>query len=270
MNTILKSCYDFKMQHIHTADGFLICTGAGMSHDSGIPVYRRNGRWGPSQEELDEKYPGLSVEDLHDFGRAGLFDSKGELFWRYFRDLRDLFMSESHQGYYRLNEIISKKPHFVVTSNIDHMHIRSGLFPLNVIEVHGSLIDNRGNFFVQCSHGMECNKRIWKSDPSVTPRCPSCNSIARPNVLSFHDENYFPADQFGHSNMVEWLKSFRGKLVILEIGVGNTVKTITNRSRSVWKDHPDSVLIRVNPEPDPNPLPERYFSIETTALEAIL
>ena len=255
------------MELLNEAEGFLICTGAGMSSDSGVPIYRKNNTWGPLQEELDQRYSGLLVEDIHDFGKSGLFQQKGELLWAYFRDLRQVFLSKPHSGYYGLNSLIRNKPYFVVTSNIDHMHVHSGLFPMNVVEAHGSLIDNRGNFRVQCSQGIECNNRIWSSD-EVLPRCPVCHLIARPNCLSFNDEHYFVTENYSHDNMVLWLNSFRGRLAIFEIGVGTEVKTISNRSRGAWKDHPNSILFRINPTPDPEPLPMRYINLSTTAKTA--
>lgn len=255
---------------ISDADGFLVCTGSGMSADSDIPVYVREDIWGPTQEELDLKYPGLCVEDIHDFGNKNIFESKSEILWKYFFDLAILIQNSNlHSGYFYLKKIIQNKPHYVLTSNIDNLHLRSGIHPLNLVQCHGSFLDVKGNIYVQCIDA--CHSDIWThstQDIHQIPRCSYCRKIARPNFLSFNDESYVvPFNSISRKEMISWINQMKDKkLIIFEIGIGDHVKTVRNRSRKTWKDCSQSVIIRINPNKDPHPETERYYQILDTAL----
>lgn len=303
---------------INEAQGFLICTGAGMSSDSGIAIYNRqtnditnqytnkektneisrykeetnynqNIQWGPYQKELDDRYPGLTVDDLHDFGKGDLFSQKGLLLWKYLFDQRKLFLNqEPHPGYSLLNEIIRNREYYTVTSNIDSYHLRSGMKSERVVECHGSLLNQYGQFRIQCSLGSLCNREVWnfnfpdeiRESSQLTqddlPRCCYCDSIARPNYLTFNDDfclvNIFTFDSPSREKMITWLDEMQKTekpIVIFEIGVGDSVLTIRNRSRKTWRELTNSFIIRINPSPDKNPLSERYYNIPMGCQEAM-
>lgn len=304
------------------AQGFLICTGAGMSADSGIPVYRTYTKypsigwiksplglersnhqygyegWGPNDLDI----PGLDNMDIHDFGRSNLFEKsitwnsegstfnickKGLLLWKYFFDQRQKFTTSiPHTGYMDLNKIIKHRDYFVITSNVDSFHLRGGFSKSNVIECHGSLLNENVDFRIQCSQGSLCNSSVWtfNFDPIIQssrdiqeenlPRCPKCKLIARPNYLSFNDDNclvnVFTFDSDSRKRMITWLDNVQKDLIIIfEIGVGEVVSTIKNRSRKTWKECPNSILIRINPAPDPQPLSERYYNLPMTCQSAM-
>jgi NAD-dependent SIR2 family protein deacetylase len=280
------------MEELHSllqqASGFLICTGAGMSADSGIPVYcRDDGSCGPDPHQLDAIYPGLEVADIHDFGKRAVFEAKALLLWRYFFDLRQRFVSATpHSGYRYLDKIIASREYYVVTSNVDSLHLRGGSSSDRLIECHGSLLTPRGDFRLQCARGSECHTTIWPwmFSPAITksaditpadlPRCPQCDATARPNYLSFNDETClvhpFTWESPSRAKMIPWLEQMKNQpLVVFEIGVGETVKTIKNRSRKTWRDCPNSILIRINPSPDPEPLPERYYNVTMTCQDGM-
>ncbi|GAJ10789.1 unnamed protein product, partial [marine sediment metagenome] len=189
---------------LRTAKHFLICTGAGMSADSGVPVYHtKEGLWGSDYTKTYEHY-GLTAEKVQEFGRTGTFSENYWDFWRYFLDQHLYFGSvQLHPGYDALNKIVGDD-YYVVTSNIDGAHIRSGLDANRVLECHGALTATgplgRG-IPVQCVDGSRCNKEPWihyfpmyvqsskELEEHYLPRCMSCEKVARPNYLSFNDQN---------------------------------------------------------------------------------
>lgn len=268
-------------------NGFLVCTGAGFSADSNIPVYvGKNGKWdlvnshsefrsvrtSPNLDLLDSD--GLFLEEIQEFGRMNekgepLFLEKPEKFWNYFsRMVKNINENEPHKGYYGLLEMIKNNTYYVVTSNIDGYHSRAGY--QNVIECHGRLVNSNKSVNVQCT---QCDPGdIWGTTDSL-PMCKKCNSCARPNYLSLNDYycNIAPYtfDNKIRSEMIKWLSHVEKnniKIVIFEIGVGDTIKTVKNRARDTWKRCKNSILIRINPLPDPDPLPERYYNIAELAV----
>lgn len=279
---------------IQNATAFLICTGAGMSADSGIPVYRdpNNGKqWeGFKEGELKSKY-GLTKEEIKQFGKDDLMVQKAKSFWKYFLDKANLLWeSEPHQGYQILNDIISKHPYYIVTSNIDGYHKRSGSPGNRIVECHGLFLDDEGNIPVQCSIGEHnCNPNTWKIpfksiDIDNLPMCPLCDNPVRPNYLSIND-TYCIITPFTFSpvrqELTKWIKEAKDSsvhedfrnLVILEIGAGDQVMAIRNRAQMTWEKVPGSFWIRINPDLDQSNLGDssnsRFVHLKMGALEAL-
>ena len=140
-------------------------TGAGMSAESGIPVYRGAGglweqyRWQEyaCQEAFDRDPE--KVLDFHEVRRRSVAECK------------------PHTGHTLLSGIQRKHTDtWIVTQNIDGMHQRAGAD--NVIELHGSL------WRLRCRHHgvLEDYGNNYK-----TRICPRCRTWLRPDIVWFED-----------------------------------------------------------------------------------
>ncbi len=250
------------------AVGYIVCTGAGFSADSNISVYAgKDGKWEMNAPK------GLSIKEIQEFGAENTFLKKPREFWDYFLEFASTINNnEPHKGYYKLLELIKNKPYYVVTSNIDGYHSRAGYN--NVIECHGRLVNANKTINIQCSQFGEClNKDIWEwNGQGELPVCKKCGKIARPNYLSFNDYycNIAPytIENKVRDEMMKWLKVVKDeKIIIFEIGVGETVKTVKNRVNSIKKMCPNSLVIRINPNIMDDPLARGYINICKNAID---
>jgi len=154
------------------AKSVLFITGAGISADSGLPTYRGVGGLYNGEETED----GIPIE----MALAGeTLRRKPEITWKYLAQIEKKCRGAKHN---RAHEImVAMERHFervwVLTQNIDGFHRAAG--SKNVIDIHGDMHD------IRCE---ECGwkKRVETYDGlSIPPRCPECNSIARPDVVFF-------------------------------------------------------------------------------------
>ncbi len=162
------------VDHLRRARSVLFVTGAGMSADSGLPTYRGVGGL-YDRETTEEGYPieqALSGEMLR---------TRPEISWKYIREIAAACQGAKPN---RGHEVIAEIEHeagldrcVTLTQNIDGLHRAAG--SRNVIEIHGS------NDFLLC---MKCNWRDEAPDLAtieIPPTCPSCTSVARPDVVLF-------------------------------------------------------------------------------------
>ncbi|MCK9896474.1 Sir2 family NAD-dependent protein deacetylase [Frankia sp. AgB32] len=230
----------------------LVCAGAGMGVDSGLPDFRGDaGFW--------QAYPpyarlGLSFVELAD---PVHFRADPALAWGFYGHRLGLYRATvPHAGFGLLRRWGERLPGglHVFTSNVDGQFQRAGIAA--VAEVHGSI------HHLQCV--TPCNERIWPAEgapPAVDPdtmralgplpRCPWCGDLARPNILMFGDGSWL-----GHRTdralraCEAWLSAATagaggdgGPLVVLEIGAGTAVATVRRAAESLAGGR----LIRVNP-----------------------
>lgn len=141
-----------------------VLTGAGISHESGIPTFRG------SQEGLWAKY------DPYQLATREGFRSDPRLVWEWYTYRRGLVEgADPNPGHVALARLERLVENFcLVTQNIDGLHRRAG--SRNVVELHGNI--NRNKCF-------EENQPVEEWDDSgVPPRC-SCGSFIRPDVVWF-------------------------------------------------------------------------------------
>jgi NAD-dependent SIR2 family protein deacetylase len=78
---------------------------------------------------------------------------------------------------------------------------------------------------------------------SALPRCPTCGSIARPNILMFGDWDWNDGKaELQQMRLNAWLGGV-SKLVTIEIGAGKNIPTIRNLGQ-----RQDGWMIRINPQ----------------------
>lgn len=218
------------------AEALLVCAGAGMGVDSGLPDFR-----GP--EGFWRAYPpyrplGLRFEQLAD---PVHFADDPTLAWGFYGHRLQLYRDTvPHNGFSILLKWSSRLPTRVFTSNVDGQFQRAGFSSDSVAECHGSI------HHLQCVAG--CGSPVWSADEvsvdideasmravGSLPSCPSCGGLARPNILMFGDWAWDDirsgAQLDAHAS---WLRSRRpGSLVVVELGAGTGVPTVRNHAERV-------------------------------------
>ncbi|NKQ57079.1 NAD-dependent protein deacetylase [Amycolatopsis sp. K13G38] len=249
------------------AGAVLVCAGAGMGVDSGLPDFRGDeGFWNayPPYERLGIRFAELA-DPRH-------FADDPELAWGFYGHRLDLYRKTvPHEGFRILRGWGESKPGGapVFTSNVDGQFGEAG-FGM-VAEVHGSI------HHLQCV--VPCGPHIWPAtdlDVAVDhetmratgplPRCPRCGNLARPNILMFGDGDWIPhrTDEQLHA-LNEWRREHRD-LVVIELGAGKAVPTV--RRYAELASAATGALIRVNPR-EPEIRHGRGVSLPHGALETL-
>lgn len=222
-------------EKVRIADGILILTGAGMGVDGGIPDFRgKDGTW-TSDKTTFMKFASGPAWVEHPLDTWNFYISR-------FLNYQN---REPHAGYYELLQLVQDlgKDFYVITSNVDGHHKKSGYPAERVYEIHGNLEH------IQCSDA--CHEDVYPM-PEFTklldtldeaPHCPRCGSVMRPNVLMFNDYG-FVWRQVARQQRDYYLWSMtRPNLVGIEIGAGTAVSSI--RDFGINKT---SFLVRINPQ----------------------
>lgn len=254
---------------ISGADALLVCAGAGMGVDSGLPDFRGDeGFWRayPPYERL-----GLSFVEI---ANPEHFAEDPYLAWGFYGHRLDLYRrTVPHKGFALLRDWGADLPGGmrVYTSNVDGQFQRAGFPEEHVAEVHGS-IHHR-----QCSAG--CSETIRDGDDldvivdtdtmralPPLPRCPDCGEPDRPNILMFGDFDWVGRRSQTQLNALnEWRRAQRN-LVTVELGAGNAVPTV--RRFAELASAATGSLIRINPR-ESQVRHGRGISIADNALSAV-
>ncbi|UOX87848.1 NAD-dependent protein deacetylase [Amycolatopsis sp. FBCC-B4732] len=249
------------------AGALLICAGAGMGVDSGLPDFRGGeGFW--------RAYPpyarlGLRFEELAD---PRHFADDPELAWGFYGHRLALYRETvPHEGFRLLLEFGEKLPGGtrVFTSNVDGQFQAAGF--AHVAEAHGSI------HHLQCLSGctseirpaagldVAIDEETMRAVPPL-PACPRCGGLARPNILMFGDYDWVPdRSQAQLDELTAWRRTARD-LVVVELGAGQAVPTV--RRYSELASAATGALIRINPR-EPQIRHNRGVSIAAGALETL-
>ncbi|WP_372476612.1 SIR2 family NAD-dependent protein deacylase [Pseudonocardia terrae] len=231
---------------IRGAGALLVCAGAGMGVDSGLPDFRgTEGFW--------RAYPpyarlGLRFEELAD---PAHFADDPALAWGFYGHRLALYRrTVPHAGFAVLRRWADRMPVRVFTSNVDGQFQLAGFSAVHdVAEVHGSI------HHLQCLAG--CGQEIWPAGPvpeideesmracDPLPSCPGCGALARPNILMFGDWGWDPTRSGPVlQDLHEWLRAHRRELAVVEIGAGTAVPTV--RREAELASAATGALIRIN------------------------
>lgn len=232
------------------AHALLVCAGAGMGVDSGLPDFRGDeGFWRayPPYARLGIKFVELADPEH--------FLTDPELAWGFYGHRLQLYRTTApHRGFALLREWAAKKDGGirVFTSNVDGHFQHAGY--RDVAEVHGSI------HHLQCT--IPCQREIWSADDldvpidndsmralRPLPSCPHCGWISRPNILMFGDGDWIPdRSQQQLDALQAWRRGIKG-LVVIELGAGQAVPTV--RRQAELASAATGALIRINPrEPE--------------------
>jgi NAD-dependent deacetylase len=159
----------------------LVLTGAGVSAESGIPIFRgKDGYWrnlNPTKLATPEA-----------------FARDPKLVWEWYRErrqrIRNARPNAAHGAVARL--ALRTDDFLLVTQNVDDLHARAGVPPEKTVQIHGDI------FVTRCSR---CDFRRFERPPSprlrrtseqeqenVLPRCPKCGALMRPGVVWFGEQ----------------------------------------------------------------------------------
>lgn len=149
-----------------------ILTGAGISAESGIPVFRsETGLWEQHRVEDVATYEGFVrnrklVHEFYNKMRA---------------KLPSVLPNKAHYALTKLQNEWTNGEVSIITQNIDDLHERA--LSNNVIHMHGELKS------LLCE---ECNKASpWSTNSSVNTKCPCCGAKAlRPDIVWFGEMPY--------------------------------------------------------------------------------
>jgi NAD-dependent SIR2 family protein deacetylase len=229
------------------AGALLVCAGAGMGVDSGLPDFR-------GSEGFWRAYPpyrrlGLRFEAIAD---PEHFDADPELAWGFYGHRLALYRRTApHAGFAVLRGWADRWPTEVFTSNVDGAFQAAGFADEVVTECHGAI------GMLQCTR--PCHDGTWPADDMNVvidegtmrarpplPTCPRCGRVARPNILMFGDGSGVPGP---HAERMAahraWLRSLdASRLVVLELGAGTAVPTV--RRHAELAAAASGALIRIN------------------------
>lgn len=263
MNDDLESAAEL----ISSAGALLVCAGAGMGVDSGLPDFR-------GSEGFWRAYPpyarlGLRFEEMAD---PEHFAGDPELAWGFYGHRLALYRrTVPHDGFALLRTWGEAMPGGVrvFTSNVDGQFQRAGFE--HVAEVHGSI------HHLQCVN--RCTPDIWPADdvdvavdPETMraqpplPACRHCGGHARPNILMFGDLSWVSGRTDRQLDALrEWRRDNRDAVVV-EVGAGQAVPTV--RRQAELASAANAALIRINPR-EPEVRHGRGISLPMNALEAL-
>ena len=167
---------DAIINKIVSAKRIVFFTGAGISAESGIPVFRgKDGIWNK-----------LKPQELANFNA---FLKNPELVTEWYQHRRKIIEeSKPNPGHLAIAEMEKFFPEVVViTQNIDNLHKRAG--SKTIYELHGNI---ERNYCIKCKKVYEGKIFFEKK----IPKC-DCGGLIRPDVVWFGE--YLPQDQFNAS-----------------------------------------------------------------------
>ncbi|MES2684073.1 MAG: NAD-dependent protein deacylase [Pseudomonadota bacterium] len=150
----------------------LVITGAGISADSGLPVYRGEGGLYDGSETDD----GVCIEEALS---VAMLRRRPEVTWRHLLQIAQACEGKApNAGHHALAAMERHFPHFnLLTQNVDGLHHAAGSKKL--IEIHGDL---RELFCETCGYNTPTPAPSALDGP---PACPCCAATLRPSIVLF-------------------------------------------------------------------------------------
>ena len=153
-------------------DHVFVLTGAGISAESGIPVFQGTNWRGHSHYEL------ANIEAWeHDPG----------LVWQYYSDRRaaagNAQPNAAHQALAEFERSAAAGSFLLCTQNVDGLHEAAG--SKEIVHIHGKLFESR--CAAECGQPAFADRNTYS--PDDLPRC-GCGALLRPNVCWFGEQPY--------------------------------------------------------------------------------
>jgi len=244
---------------LDNSERVLFLTGSGMSADSGIPTFK------DEKENIQSYNPRV-------LANGKFFRDHPEIAWGFY-ELRRRVASQSipHKGYNVINELIKDKDGFVVTTNIDGYHLKSGIPKDKVLEAHGSLwrlqrLDGLEGYVEENYQVPLCDLDEETMAVSRESMPKHNGQILRPNVF-MHSDSYF----IENNHQIQNWQKFQEEPIdaVLLIGSGNEIPKNVNRARLFQKR--GSKVICLNPSLDEcRPILRPDVYLQMTAKDGLL
>jgi NAD-dependent deacetylase len=157
---------------LRSGSQLFVLTGAGISAESGIPVFQGTSWRGHSHYEL------ANIE---------AWERDPKLVWEYYSDrrarARDAKPNAAHIALAQWEKDCGAGELFLCTQNVDGLHEAAG--SQQVAHIHGKLFESR------CA--ADCGRPVFADlkgyADGVLPRC-ACGALVRPNVCWFGEQPY--------------------------------------------------------------------------------
>ncbi len=238
---------------IASADAVVIGAGAGLSTSAGL-LY--------GGERFQRLFPDfIEHYDLKDMYSSAFYPFQSvEEYWAYFSRhiYHNRYESKVNDCYKKLLDMVQEKNYFVITTNADHLFIKSGfdkeklfyiqgdygLFQCSV-PCHQETYDNRDMIY-----NMVKQQKAFKVPSELLPKCPRCG---KPMDVNLRKDGTFVEDTGWHrakNRYEEFLQeNLARKIVFLELGVGyNTPGIIKYPFWQMTYQHADARYICINKE----------------------
>lgn len=163
-------------RRIAHAQRWVVLSGAGMSAESGIPMFRdaQSGLW-------------AHFDPMELASQEGFAAHPGRV-WGWYAERREgVRRAQPNAGHRVLAEYAQRWPErlSIVTQNVDDLHQRAG--SPGVIRLHGDILQDR--WFSPCPHpvdGRACQTaQAVPGEPGQPPGCARCGNLLRPGVVWF-------------------------------------------------------------------------------------
>lgn len=222
--------YDKLQELIENADAIIIGAGAGLSSSAGL-------------EYGGERFKKLFPEFIKQYHLTDMYSSAFypfeslEQYWGYFSKhiYHNRYTSVVNSCYDDLLQLVQDKNYFVITTNADHLFIKSGFDKQRLFYTQGDY----GLF--QCSKG--CHNKTYDNKEiiykmvdkqkdlriptNLIPYCPVCGN---PMDVNLRKDTTFIEDEgwnLAHNRYQDFLKQNKHtKVVYLELGIGYNTPSI--------------------------------------------
>ena len=155
-----------------TARRAVVFTGAGVSTESGIPDFR-------SPDGIWSRMTPIDFQDFLQSESARLADWERRFAME--RLLAECAPNAAHRAVARL--VTEGRVALVVTQNIDGLHVRAGVPPERLVELHGNA--DRAECLDCSAPTTIAEARRIIEETGRAPRCPACGGLVKAAVVSF-------------------------------------------------------------------------------------
>lgn len=236
------------------ADAVVIGAGAGLSAAAGLDYSGPEFRKEFADYITKYGFPDLYSSSFYEF------PTEEERWARWARHIDYArFRPGAFPLYKELYELVKSRRYFVITTNVDGQFRKAGFDPDKIFEVQGDY------GLMQCAVG--CHPKVYSDKEAVeeilkhshdmtvdrqyVPVCPVCGGDmdvhVRKNGYFVQDDNWDKAAE----RYEEFMRNYadRGKVVLLELGIGfNTPTIIRFPFERVTFHNPQATLVRLNSE----------------------
>jgi NAD-dependent deacetylase len=208
---------------LRQANHVAVLTGAGTSAESGVPTFRE------AQTGLWAQY---NPEEL---ATPQAFRRNPALVWEWYEWRRGLVANaEPNPGHVALAQMAQFIPKLtLITQNVDGLHQRAG--SEDVIELHGNIMRTK------CFD----DGRIvtdWFDEGEISPRCPHCDGLLRPDVVWFGEGLPYDA-------LLTAVSAAESCDIFFSIGTSGLVQPAASIPIQAVRN--GRVTVEINPQPTP-------------------